>query len=76
MLIQAIRVEFQHKRILLTDSRTKLNDQLNAVSNSAKNYNFELSNLILELNQKINVCKQKEKILDRFLDEYKVVASY
>lgn len=49
--------------------------QLNSIIQSNKNFNFELSNLILELNQKINVCKQKEDILERFIDEYKVGVS-
>ena len=74
-LTKTLRNTFQKDRDRNSESRKTMLTQLNSIIQSNKNFNFELSNLILELNQKINVCKQKEDILERFIDEYKVGVS-
>lgn len=42
------------------------------MQNRSKNFDVELQRLVNELNQKISVCKQREIIVERFIDNYKV----
>lgn len=71
-LPKTLRAAHQKKQRDLVDARIVLEQKLSSFSSQASGFNSNLNLLIGELNRLINRCKQREEILQRFVDEYKV----